>query len=366
MYKAIDLFSGAGGFTCGFRQSGFNVVKALEINSQIAETYKKNNPNTNMIVDDIVNADKNNYFKKGDADVIIGGPPCQGFSMAGARNRNGFMGDPRNFLFKHYFNIVKTVRPKCFVFENVKGLVSMEHGEIFNEIKKIFSDKNLLDGDYYELKWQIVNSFDFGVPQKRERFILIGILNGKNTDFDSIFEKTRNQIKNEIPHFFDKVTVKDAISNLQETTTSGEVKNTRPENKYQEFLYSNKDSKIYNQSSRNHSEKALTRIKEVKPGENFKSLHDKIKSIHSGSYGRMVWNEPAVTITTRYDTPSGGRYIHPSENRTITDREAARIQSFPDNYVFVGNKTSISTQIGNAVPPKMAMFLAKMVENILN
>ena len=146
--KIIDLFSGCGGLSLGFIKNGHTILKALEFDPNIANTYKLNHPSVEVIVDDIRNVDMNDTFKRGDADIIIGGPPCQGFSMAGARIRNNksekFIDDPRNYLFKHYFNIVKKVAPKAFVMENVKGIKSMQDGKVFEEIIKIFSSAEKL------------------------------------------------------------------------------------------------------------------------------------------------------------------------------------------------------------------------------
>ena len=132
--NVIDLFAGAGGLSLGFIKDGYTIKQAVEFDSNIANTYKMNHPEVSVIVDDIKNIDKTDVFQKGDADVIIGGPPCQGFSMAGSRIREGFMDDPRNYLFKHYFNIVKKVKPNVFIMENVKGIQTMQNGEIFKEI----------------------------------------------------------------------------------------------------------------------------------------------------------------------------------------------------------------------------------------
>ena len=364
-FKFADLFAGAGGFTVGFKQAGYKPVKAVEFDASIAETYKKNNPSTKMLVDDIKNVDQTNEFKFHDVDIIVGGPPCQGFSMAGARNRNGFMGDPRNYLFKHYFNIVKKVKPKAFVLENVKGLLSMEKGAIFKEIKKIFSDKDLLNGDYYNLYWKVVKAVDFGIPQKRERVVVIGVLNGTYTDldFEKIWEHTKKQLRRKNPTFFYPVLLRDAIGNMPSPTTDGIIKDPKPVTDYEKYLYYK--GLIYNHASRNYSKKVLARLSQINPGENFTKLNENIKSVHSGSYGRMKWTEPTMTITTRFDTPSGGRFTLPDQDRTLTVREAARIQSFPDSYRFYGNKTSVNKQVGNAVPPKLAYFLALYLKNLL-
>lgn len=361
--NVIDLFSGAGGLSLGFMKDGYVVKKAVEFDSSIANTYKENHPEVDMIVDDIKNIDQSGVFKKSDANIIIGGPPCQGFSMAGARIRNGFMDDPRNYLFKHYFNVVKTVKPDVFVMENVKGIQTMQKGEIFKEILRLFSDPELLDGKPYHLYYRVVKAVEFGVPQKRERMIIIGTTKD-NVDFDKLWKETQEQITEEIPTYFDYVTVKDAISNLGDTTEDGIIDNPNPETAYQKYL-SFAGTKLQNHTKTHHSKVAIERMMKVNSGENFTVLNEDIKSVHSGSYGRLSWDEPAPTITTRFDTPSGGRFTHPEKNRTLSPREAARIQSFPDDFVFYGKKTSIIKQIGNAVPPKVSYFLARLVDNIL-
>ena len=361
--RIIDLFSGCGGLSLGFMKDGHTVLRALEYDAEIAQTYKLNHPEVDVIVDDIKNVDTTNVFSGGDADIIIGGPPCQGFSMAGARIRTGFIDDPRNYLFKHYFNIVKTVKPKAFVIENVKGIKSMQGGKVFDEILRIFSSAELLDGEPYQLFYKVVKAVEFGVPQKRERMIIIGVRK-TGVDFERAWQETHNTILSECPTYFDAVSVRDAIGNLPTTTDTGEVANPEPQTSYQRFL-SCTSRTITNHNTTHHSATAIERMKKVKSGENFTVLEEKINSVHSGAYGRLSWDEPAPTITTRFDTPAGGRFIHPVENRTLTPREAARIQSFPDDFVFRGNRTTICRQIGNAVPPKISYFLARLLDYIL-
>ena len=157
----------------------------------------------------------------------------------------------------------------------------------------------------------------------------------------------------------------DAISNLPAPSIDGELNNITPQTDYQKYLSAGNDM-ISNHVKTNHSAKALERISKISINENYTVLEETINSVHSGSYGRLDPNGIAPTITTRFDTPSGGRFIHPYENRTITPREAARIQSFPDDFEFIGNKTSICTQIGNAVPPKLAYFFGVMIRRMMN
>lgn len=236
----IDLFSGCGGLSLGFMKEGYTVKKAVEFDEKIAYNYMMNHPEVDMIVDDIRNIDQSGVFKNGDADVIIGGPPCQGFSMAGARIREGFIDDPRNYLFKHYFNVVKTVKPKVFVMENVKGIMTMQNGRIFEEIQKIFQDAEMLDGHPYHLYYRVVKAVEFGIPQKRERMIIIGTTID-NVDVEKLWDFTIEDMKKEYPTYFDKVTVEDAIGNMPGTTIDGKIPNPKAMTDYQRYLSCNKD-----------------------------------------------------------------------------------------------------------------------------
>lgn len=358
--KVIDLFAGCGGLSLGFIQNGFEITRAVEFDSEIAKTYSENHPQTEMIVDDIGNIDNDKYFSEGEADIVIGGCPCQGFSTAGARIRKGFVEDPRNYLFKHFLNIVKTVKPKMFIMENVKGMMTMQKGEIFQEIITALSDKEIMDGEQYYVYFKVLKGIDLGIPQKRERLFIIGIKD-KDIDFESILKATKQKIVENHDGFFNKVSIKDAISNMPTVSLDGIVDNPNPNTSYEKYLASAKPT-ITNHIKTNHSKKAVERMRQVGNGENFTSLSEKINSVHSGAYGRLCWDEVAPTITTRFDTPAGGRFIHPTEDRTLTPREAARIQSFPDSFIFVGNKTSVCKQIGNAVPPKMSFYWANFAQ----
>lgn len=361
----IDLFAGCGGFSVGFEDAGFTVTKAVEFDKQIASTYAANHKGAKLIVDDIGNVDNEKYFSKGEVPVIVGGPPCQGFSMAGARIRaNSFIDDPRNYLFKHYVNVVNIVRPKVFVLENVKGILTMKGGDIFREIVRTFSSPKTFGGDKYFIHYKIVRAVEYGIPQKRERVVIIGRLN-KDFDIDALFEKTQSLIQRENPRFFDPVTVNDAIGDLPHPDSDGNVTANRAiQSEYAKSL--NRGTEVIsNHVATHHSSLALNRMHRVHSGENWTVLKETINSVHSGAYGRLVADGLSATITTRFDTPSGGRFTHPSEDRTITPREAARIQSFPDSFVFLGSRTSICKQIGNAVPPKMAFFLANVVKQLI-
>ena len=366
--KVIDLFSGVGGLSAGFEKAGYDIVLANEFDKDIAKSYQLNHKKTIMINDDIKNILPEIEKYKNKIDVIIGGPPCQGFSMAGARIRkNSFLEDPRNFLFRNYFSVVQAVEPKYFVMENVPGMLSMEKGKIIEEIERIFSDeKNFKKGRYYLYK-RVFSTDEYGVPQSRSRLIIFGSKN--KLDFEKLFEDTKKQMIED--GRIKKVTIEDAISDLNclessEGSFEQEYK-FEPKSEYQKERRKN-SKKLYNHIATNHSEKALERIKQLSQGGRRLDLKDgdKIKSVHSGAYGRMRWNEVAKTLITRFDTPSSGVYIHPERNRTLTPREAARIQSFDDDFIFYGNKSSIIKQIGNAVPPLFAYYLANVIKNAEN
>ena len=369
MMNVIDLFSGVGGFSNGFRKAGFRIVLANEIDANIADSYQKNHNETIMINDDIKNILPIVKNIKEKIEVIIGGPPCQGFSMAGARIRtskgNEFLDDPRNYLFRHYFSIVQEIEPKIFVIENVPGMLSMHDGAIINEIEKLFTDENNFKNGKYYLYKTILNAHDYGVPQDRHRLIIIGCK--KNVDFPKIFKTVRDQMieSGEIRMH----TIYDAISDLN-WLESGEglfCQDYRigPLSEYQVERRKN-STKLYNHIATKHNDVAISRIKELQPGGRRLDLADgkNIKSVHSGAYGRMRWDDSSKTIITRFDTPSSGVYVHPERNRTITPREAARLQSFDDDFIFYGNKSSVIKQIGNAVPPLLAYYLARVVMKV--
>lgn len=375
--NGIDIFSGAGGMAEGFKKAGFSFQIANEIDSEISNTYEKNHCNTIMINKDIkyicedieqcvaekLCIDKKKVHIK-NVDIVIGGPPCQGFSMAGARirSKNSTLDDERNYLFRYYFQILQKFEPSFFVFENVKGLTNIQNGSIYNIIKKLFNDEsNFSKGKYY-LYSKILNAEDFGVPQKRERLIIIGT-KYKNINFDYYIKLAKEQMSLEDADRFSLKTVRDAISDLSFLNSNeGAFSQKYIINPQTEYQRKRRNSNLlYNHKSTNHSKLALDRIKKIKPGDNFTNLNENIKSIHSGSYGRLEWELPSPTITTRFDTPSAGRVIHPDLHRALTPREAARIQSFDDSYIFYGNKTSIGKQIGNAVPPLLAETIGRAI-----
>jgi DNA (cytosine-5)-methyltransferase 1 len=260
-------------------------------------------------------------------------------------------------------NVVKIVRPKIFVFENVKGILSKDKGKIFKEIENAFGNPENFNGDRYYLHYKVCRAVEYGIPQRRERVILIGLLN-HDFDIEDIFEEVRTNIREREPHFFDAVTLRDAISDIPAPSSTGVICLSETQTLYQERMRDGLN-KTFNHIASKHNQLAIGRMDKVLAGQNWTVLNENIKSVHSGAYGRLEWNSPTMTITTRFDTPAGGRFIHPDDNRTLTPREAARVQSFPDSFEFTGSKSSICKQIGNAVPPKLAFFLANVVKKLI-
>ena len=345
--RVIDLFAGVGGLSLGFEKKGFEVVLANEYDASIAASYIANHKNTKMIVGDITSLDLEDTFGKmaGKVDVVIGGPPCQGFSQKGQRKT---IHDERNFLFKYYVSVVELVKPKYFVMENVPNLLTAEGGYFRHEIEELFNKLG------YSLEYGVLNASDYGVPQNRRRAVIIGKLGGYAP-------------KLPIPQG-NKVTIWDAISDLA-YLESGEGSEEQEykfpaESDYEKMLRAD-SSILFNHIATKHSPLALERLALIPPNAGREVLPEEhlTKSIYSGTWTRMKKDEISVTITTRFDTPSSGKFTHPFLNRAITVREAARIQSFPDDFHFVGNKGSQMKQVGNAVPPLLAAAIAEVIMN---
>lgn len=348
-HSVIDLFSGVGGLSLGFRMADYDVLLANEIDASIAEAYTKNHPETKMINADITSLDISSVFGEyvNKIDVVIGGPPCQGFSQKGQRKT---INDPRNFLFRYFFEVVKYVRPRFFVIENVPNILTAENGFFKQEIADIFHEIG------YNISCAVLNAADYGVPQNRHRAFIVG--NRIGAEF--VFPVPQNN----------KVTIWEAISDLN-YLNSGEGEpeepyRSEPESEYQQLMRRN-SLRLYNHQATNHSALALKKLELIPPEGDKSSLPKNMltKSIYSGTWCRMRTDGQSVTITTRFDTPSSGQFTHPFLNRSITVREAARIQSFPDDFVFYGNKGSQMKQVGNAVPPLLANAVAERIKEYL-
>lgn len=349
-FRILDLFCGAGGFSFGMdKNEHMKTVVAVDFDKNAAVTFAKNFKDTKVIVGDITKKEVKKEIvevateKK--VNMIIGGPPCQGFSLKG---KNLGLDDPRNFLFLEYIEMVKKIRPEVFVIENVKNLLNSENGYFINQIISKLSELK------YNINYGVLNAKNFGVPEHRERAIIIG-------------SKTKNIA---LPVGSDNiVTVRDAISDLA-YLESGEGENEteykfEPKSEYQKNL---RGKKLYNHIATKHSPIALKKLKMIPPEGDKTSLPKEYygKQKFATTWARLEWNNISPTIDTRFDTPSNGRNSHPELNRSITPREAARIQSFSDDFIFYGNKTSICKQIGNAVPPLMAYAIANTIDEKYN
>ena len=349
-FRILDLFCGAGGFSCGLEQvDGFTTEVALDFDEKAANTFQKNFPKTECVCgnisDEAVKKIIIDASKERKVNMIIGGPPCQGFSLKG---KNLGLNDPRNFLFLEYLDIVRRLKPEIFVIENVKNMISSGGGYFIKQIYEKFTALG------YKLNHGILNAYNFGVPQTRERTIIIGTLDQRGITLPSEFVKI-------------KTTVRDAISDLSylESGEGEDVSNyiNPAQSEYQQLLR-DKDGKLYNHKATNHSQFALEKLKLIPPEGDKTSMPEELygNQQFKTTWSRLVWDKPSSTIDTRFDTPSNGRNSHPYLNRSITPREAARIQSFPDSFIFYGKKTSICKQIGNAVPPLLAKAIGKHIK----
>ena len=392
--NCFELFAGCGGLGYGFHKEGFNIVVANELEENIAVTYKHNFPETNVIVGDITKKEikskvyKN--FENKDCDVILGGPPCVAYSMSGHRNSR----DPRGQLFKDYVEFVKELKPKVFVMENVKGILTILHDkpklnseekkladeyyvleeeklkleaqkkqlsvknkkatsipvirnkrlmkEVKSKIKKMQKDIpkfrmnvtdiiiNTMKDLGYNVQMKLLNSANYGVPQKRERVIFVGVRNDITENFEYPIE-THN--KDGTDGKLKWVSVKEAIDDLKDLPEDPE-----------------KLQQIYTQ----HRQPFIEKIKQTEIGTS-------VLKKYSESFYRCYPDRPSNTVKENH----GGVFVHYEKNRVMTPRELARLQSFPDNFIFQGTKSSILIQLGNAVPCGLASAIAKQVKKLL-
>lgn len=318
----IDLFSGAGGFSLGFDNTGFENVFSVDIEPNFCKTYKHNFPSHTLIEKDIYNladAEIKTLIASKKTDVIIGGPPCQGFSIAGNIGRK-FIDDPRNRLFKEFVRVVKIVKPKFFVMENVARLYTHKKGETRKEIIKDFEKLG------YTVDCKILNAADYGVPQLRKRAIFIGALKKQTIEFPP----------REVDHY---LSVKDALSNYPK-------------------IESGEESSVPNHIAMSHSDQMLTKMGYIKDGGDRNEIPVKLrpKSGDIRKYIKYASDKPAVCVTGDMR-----KIFHYEQNRALTVRELAKLQSFPDNFIFKGTRISQQQQVGNSVPPKMAEAIARII-----
>lgn len=394
-YNFIDLFAGCGGFSEGFYMENFNSLLHLEIDKNACETlkermryykYEDDEVEKAVLCEDITNENILQITKKiiGDqrVDVLVGGPPCQTFSSVGrAQDPNSMRNDPRNYLFENYLDILNFYQPKIFVFENVTGLLTAKPGgelifpkilERMRETYKVIGDKDIVT----------LNSVHYGVAQIRKRVILIGVRNDIKLDPKEIYdriEKTHYAPDEENSRLKKYRTVKDAIGDLPKLLP-GEGKEEidfKPSqwNEYLDELRNKEFNKLYNHSARNHNEKDRERYRILSENNwQLKHLSDVRPDLihhdpkHFGNrYTVQDYDKPGKTVVAHL-YKDGNLFIHPDPNqeRTFTVREAARVQSFPDDFKFVGARTHQFKQVGNAVPPLMAKAIAKAIREILD
>ncbi len=355
---AIDIFSGAGGLSVGLKQAGFNVVLANEIDKNFAKTYSKNHPNTKMLNKNIYDIN----FKKelqclniSKIALLAGGPPCQGFSTVGFKNKQ----DVRNSLFYEFLRAIKEIDPQYILFENVAGFKNMYNGKAYStllfELSKLgfCTSANILD------------TSDFGLPQKRLRTIILG------------WKKSLNSIKLPVPthqnntlfSYSKKLTLMDAISDLPKIVKykKSSIYLNNPKNYYQRTLRKN-TTILTEHNTANYGIKMQEILSLIPQGGCVNDLPQRLKpkKYFSNTYARLLPEDPSPTITRNFGTPSSSRCVHPFENRALSTREGARLQGFADDYKFYGSKTSKNLQIGNAVPPIFARVIAKQIIDSLN
>lgn len=331
MYTSIELFAGAGGLALGVEKAGFNTIGLIEFDKDAADTLKKNRPNWNVIHDDIANIsalDLEEYFgiKSGELDLLSGGAPCQAFSYAGKRLG---LEDARGTLFYHYALFLEKLQPKMFLFENVRGLLTHDKGKTYSTMLNIFSNAG------YTIVRQVLNAWNYGAPQKRERLITIGIRN-------DLVDKTEYKFPE--PHEY-KPVLRDVLLDCP---------------KGPGVPYGEKKRKIFEL---------------VPPGGYWRDIDPEVAKEYmkscwemeggrTGILRRMSLDEPSLTVLTSPSQKQTER-CHPLEARPFTVRENARCQMFPDEWEFCGNVSSQYKQVGNAVPVSLAYEVAREIYNSL-
>lgn len=324
-FNVLDLFSGAGGLSLGFsEEKEFHIKVSIDFDEKLSSTYVKNFPYVEHFNRDILSfndVEIRELNKKYNFQVILGGPPCQGFSLAGYIGRTEKI-DKRNDLFMGYLKFVRVIKPKIFIMENVARLETHNNGKTLKKIIELFKSEG------YFVYYKVLNANDFGVAQNRRRIFIVGTLKS-GFNFPNSKQK--------------KYTIKDAIGDLPE-------------------LKSGETSNIPNHDAMNHTKQMLHKMSFIRDGGDRFDIPEKFrpKSGDIRKYIKYNSKEPSICVTGDMR-----KVFHYSQNRALTNRELARIQSFPDNFIFYGTSISIQQQIGNAVPPKLAHALALKVKDFL-
>lgn len=383
--KSIDLFAGAGGLSCGLRMAGFIPILANELIESHAKTYQSNNKNTKVIVGDVRQVCESNLkhmlgLEKGELDLLAGGPPCQGFSV-NAPIRN--LDDERNHLFKDFLRVAAELLPKAILIENVPGIVSLGKGTVIQQIYRELEDLG------YSIDHKILFAGHYGIPQTRFRTILIAIKGvvkilfpepEYNSKAFANFAGARELCFNVSPILARKLlpqtTVYEAISDLPaiENGSKNEIMNyiKEADGFYQKTLRDGSNF-VCNHSCNGLGHINLDRLKYIPQGGNWTNIpHEMLpkgmqrarRSDHTKRYGRLHPDGLCSTILTKCD-PHWGSFIHPEQDRVLSIREAARIQSFPDTYHFSGSISEQYEQVGNAVPPILAKKIGEQIMKLI-
>lgn len=347
--NVLDLFCGCGGLSKGFELAGYNVILGIDNDNAALNTFEKNHKDSKGLNADLSDRDTYDVIEKivgnRTIDVIVGGPPCQGFSLSGPRNFD----DPRNKLYLAMIETVNRFRPRAFVIENVPGMARLYGGEVKDEIVRRFEDMG------YKVNCSILCAADYGVPQIRNRLVFVGIKDG------SVFEFPKPYLQSD-----EYVTCEQAISDLpsREKELGEEVDkyNTEPLSDYQKKMRGNINV-LYNHVATNHTQMVKDVIAQVPEGGNYKDLPEGVGTSRkfNEAWTRYHSKKPSRTIDTGHRN-----HFHYKYNRVPTIRENARLQSFPDDFIFYGTRTQQNRQVGNAVPPLLGYAIARELRKYLN
>lgn len=366
--RVLDLFCGAGGLSYGFEQTGqFATTCGVDLLPDRIATFTANHPYAKGIADDITAYSMDELAAlTGDVDVVIGGPPCQGFSSI-RPFRTPTETDPRNRLVEHYALVISRLQPQWFLFENVVGLLKHENG------RRLEALLATLEAAGYSVAWRVLNAALFGVPQHRERVVIVGGRDGRTfawpnptcyCDYKSMAGR-RQEVVQTLPLFSAGLppppTLMDAIGDLPSVRAGAEAKEyaTPPRNEYQRAMRADASELSLHRATR-HSARMLEIIRHA--GANISALPPgMVTSGFSSCYSRLDADRPSTTLTVNFVHPASNRCIHPHQDRALTPREGARIQSFPDRFEFKGTTAQVVKQIGNAVPPTLGRVLAEAV-----
>lgn len=350
--RVLDLFSGIGGLSLGLEKAGLDIIGGIDNWEDAKRTYEHNHRGKKCLLADVSSVEPGEittYFgvNANEIDMIVGGPPCQGFSTVGKRDSD----DPRNSLWVHYLDLVNHFRPAYVLVENVEGMVVMDKGGVCENIIHSFHSIG------YRAKWKLLVSADYGVPQLRKRVVFLGWLDGLVEPNYPLSTTSRY------------VTVEEAIFDLPSLGSGESVDEYRtpPYTPYQRARRG-KASRLNNHMAANHPPHLVELLSYIPDGGNRKSIPDELqpKSGFHNSYARLASNKPAIAVTSNMRKPSSARSTHPKQNRGLTVREGLRLQSFDDSFEVLGSRTSQYLQVGNAVPPLLGEALGAALLDAYN